>query len=79
MSVSTVRFVYVYGAHGCLHSHDKRVAGEPAICDDHISDPESIRTGITPKYPRDPPVAIKGFSIFQGMPISSTLKQSFGH
>ena len=47
------RFVYVWVAHGCLHSHDKRVAGEPPF--EHISDPESIRIGITPKYPRDPP------------------------
>ena len=34
------------------YSHDKRVAGEPPF--EHISDPETVRTGITPKRARDP-------------------------
>ena len=44
-----------FGAHGCLHSHDKRVAGEPPF--EHISDPESIRTNYA-KVPRDPPCKV---------------------
>ena len=56
-------------AHGCLHSHDQRVASESTVA--HISDVETLGRRLTPKRPGDPSFRSRRAVSFKGVSLAA--------